>query len=137
MLKLDFEKAYDMLKWDCMLEALHSWGFPPTWISWVALWLLSAKVKILVNGTQEKEISYKRGLRQGDPISSLIFLLVTGGLHHMIAIGRAEGLLKGFGCRDDMSAIVNLQYADVTFIFGKESVPQVMVLKWVLLCYEK
>jgi len=52
MLKLDFEKVYDIVESNCIFETLHSWGFLSTWISWVRLWLISAKVVVLVNGIQ-------------------------------------------------------------------------------------
>jgi len=48
-----------------------------------------------------------------------------------------EGLLKGLGCKDETNAIINLHYMDDTLIFGKEELPQAMVLKWILFCYEK
>ena len=60
MLKLDFEQAYDTVEWDCILESLHSWEFPFTWIPWIRIWMRSAKVLILVNGIHGWEIFCKR-----------------------------------------------------------------------------
>ena len=82
MLKLNFEKAYDTMEWDCILEALQSWGFPCSWITWITFWLSSAKVAIMVNGIRGKEIICKRRLRQGDPLSpqssySLLMVFTT------------------------------------------------------------
>jgi len=56
MLKLDFEKAYDMVELDCIMEALHWWS-SPTWLSWITLWLRSVKITFLVNDAQRREIS--------------------------------------------------------------------------------
>jgi len=50
MLKLDFEKAYNTVEWDCILKTLQSWRFAPSWISWIRLWLQTVKVTVLVNG---------------------------------------------------------------------------------------
>ena len=50
LLKMDFEKAYDTVEWECVIEALRSWGYGDKWVSWINLWLRSAKVSILVNG---------------------------------------------------------------------------------------
>lgn len=50
MLKLDFEKAYNTVEWDCTLKTLQSWRFAPSWISWIRLWLQTVKVTVLVNG---------------------------------------------------------------------------------------
>ena len=90
------------------LETLHSWGFTSTWISWIKFWLQYAKVSVLVNGSQGQKNLCKRGLRQDDPLSPLILVLVANGLHHMIAKCREEGLIKGLGCRDDTNAVINL-----------------------------
>jgi len=87
----------------------------------------------MANGVRGGEIVCKRGLRQGDPLSPLIFVFVADSLHHMIARCRKEGLLKGLGCRDESYVVINLQYVDDTLLFGKESLPQAMILKWELM----
>jgi len=106
ILNLDFEKAYDTVKWNCTLEVLQSWRFSCLWITWITLWLRSTKVAIMVNGTRAKEIACKKGLRQGDSLS-LIFVLIVDGLNHMIAKCR-KGVLKRLGCRDKANAVINL-----------------------------
>lgn len=63
MLKLDFEKAYDTVSWDCLLEVLRLRGFGEKWIAWIKRRLSSAKVSVLLNGGTCKEIICKRGLR--------------------------------------------------------------------------
>jgi len=47
------------------------------------------------------------------------------------------GLVTGLGCRDETNTVINLQYADDTLIFRKNSLPQAIVLKWILLHYKK
>lgn len=56
LIKLDFEKAYDMVNWECLLEVLERRGFGPKWITWVRMRLYLAKFNILVNGQSRKEI---------------------------------------------------------------------------------
>lgn len=56
LLKLDFEKPYDRVNWDCLMEVLRARKFELTWISWIENWLKSAKTHILLNGGQEKQI---------------------------------------------------------------------------------
>ena len=92
---------------------------------------------MLVNRVQGREISYRRGLSQGDPLSLLIFVLLANGLHHMIAIYRKAGLIEGLGCRDSANSVVNLHYADDNLIFGKDYTPQAMILEWILFYFKR
>lgn len=55
MLKLDFEKAYNMMDWACLIEVLKQRGFRDRWITWIRSWLVSAKCHILLNGERSKE----------------------------------------------------------------------------------
>jgi len=118
MLKPDFEKASDMVEWDCILGALHSWEFSSIWTSWIRLWLQSAKVMVLVNVNQGREIAYK-SLRQWNPLSPLIFVLVVEELHRMIDICRVC-LIKGLGCWDEENVVVNLHYVEILSFFKRK-----------------
>lgn len=81
MLKLDFEKVYDRVDWACVTGILRQRGFGSRWIHWINVWPYSTKVCVLINGKSRKVIVCKRGLRQGDPLSSLLFVLVVEGLN--------------------------------------------------------
>jgi len=88
-----------------------------------------------VNEIQGLNISCTRGLRQRDPLSSLIFMPMANGLHHMIAKCRKERLINELGCRDYTNSVINLHYADASLIFEKECMTQAMILKWILFSY--
>ena len=102
----------------------------------MSLSLQSAKVNVLVNDIHGLKISCRRGLCLGDPLSPLIFVLVTNGLHHMITKCRNAGLISGLGCRHDTNSIINLHYAADILICRKECMPRVLSLKWILFFYE-
>lgn len=59
LLKLDFEKAYNRVNWDCLLEVLKARKFGPSWRAWMETWLRSAKTCISSNGESRKEIKYR------------------------------------------------------------------------------
>lgn len=69
ILKLDFEKVYDSVNWNFLLQMLEKFGFGSKWIGWMKECLASARVSVLVNGSPTAEFCPKRGLRQGDPLS--------------------------------------------------------------------
>lgn len=49
-IKLDFEKAYDMVDWDFLLKVLHRKGFRARWISWIKGCISNTSFSILING---------------------------------------------------------------------------------------
>lgn len=50
LLKLDFEKAYDTVNWEWLLERLKPRDFGERWIRWIHSWLISAKIQVLLDG---------------------------------------------------------------------------------------
>jgi len=78
--KVDYEKAYDSLRWDFIYYMLGRLGFSEKWISWIKACLESASMSILVNGSPTKEFIPKKGLRQGDLLASFLFLIAAEGL---------------------------------------------------------
>jgi retron-type reverse transcriptase len=83
ILKLDFEKAFDSIE-HTILAMLQKLGFPSRWISWTEEILNSAQSAILLNGVPRKSFQCKRGVRQGDPLSPLVFVLAAELLQHVL-----------------------------------------------------
>lgn len=117
MLKLDFQKAYDILDWKCLKDVLRHIAFDQRWLSWVDLWLALTKLQILLNGMSGKEIACKRRRRQGGPLSPLMFVLAVEGLNKIFERTRAVGWTKGLPRCNNVS-VTNVQYADDTLLFG-------------------
>jgi mannosylglycoprotein endo-beta-mannosidase len=74
-LKLDIAKAFDSLNWGYLLRVLTQMGFGQRWRNIISLLLGSASSRIMLNGKLGAPFSHERGLRQGDPLSPMLFIL--------------------------------------------------------------
>ncbi len=77
ILFLDFEKAFDTVEWNFMYETLKRFNFGNTFIRWVETLYTNAKIRVKNNGWISEDISVERGIRQGCPVSALLFILVV------------------------------------------------------------
>jgi hypothetical protein len=93
MLKLDITKAFDTVDWAFLLEVMRHVGFGQKWIAWVAGLLASSSTRVLVNGIPGEVIYNKCGLRQGDPFSPLLFVIIMGVLHALLQHAASAGVL--------------------------------------------
>ena len=73
ILKHDFEKAFDKVEYSSILLMLKHMGFGERWLRWTKSILFSASTTVLLNGVPGKKILCRRGVRQGDPLSPLMF----------------------------------------------------------------
>ena len=94
--KLDLEKAYDHVNWNFLLYLLKRCGFGERCREWIEWCILTARFSILVNGTLEGFFNSSRGIRQGDLLSPLLFVLVMEALSRMVNATVEQGLLLGF-----------------------------------------
>jgi hypothetical protein len=117
VLKLDYEKAYDCVSWDFLFEILASRGFSATWTNWIDKLIRGGSVGVNLNGEDSSFFKTGKGLRQGDPISPLLFKLVGDVLTKLLIGGAEQGLIKGVAENFRPGGIVSLQYADSTIIF--------------------
>ncbi|RVX12744.1 LINE-1 retrotransposable element ORF2 protein [Vitis vinifera] len=104
--KIDFEKAYDHVKWDFLDHVLEKKGFSPRWRKWMCGCLSSVSYAILVNGSVKGWVKASRGLRQGDPLSHFLFTLVSDVLSRMLMRAKERNMLEGF--REELQTLKSL-----------------------------
>jgi hypothetical protein len=84
ILKLDFEKVFDKIEHEVIIQVMAQKGFPMKWIEWIKDILSSGTSSIMLNGTLGKVFHCKRGVRQGVPLSPLLFVLAADLLQSVI-----------------------------------------------------
>ncbi|GJV90408.1 reverse transcriptase domain, reverse transcriptase zinc-binding domain protein [Tanacetum coccineum] len=99
--------------------------------------LESASTSILVNGSPTEEFVLERGVRQGDPLSPFLFILMAKGLNALVSEAVEKGIFKGVAVGADRVIVSHLQYADDTIFFGEWSKENVKALICILKCFEE
>lgn len=111
ILKVDFSKVFDSVDWDFLFDLLEARGFGRRWVGWMQSLLFSSKANILVNGSLSGYVRYRRGLRQGDPLSPLLLVLVTDVLGTMFSHALCSRVLIGVPL-GNQGPMCNLHYVD-------------------------
>nr|GEW86600.1 RNA-directed DNA polymerase, eukaryota, reverse transcriptase zinc-binding domain protein [Tanacetum cinerariifolium] len=114
--KVDFAKAYDSVHWDYLLDVLEAFGFGNICCKWIWGTFSSIKASVLVNGSPTIEFLFHCGLKQGNPLSPYLFILIMKSLNMSFTRAIDEGVFKGVHLHGSTS-ISHLFYAnDVMFI---------------------
>lgn len=84
ILKVYLSKEFDRLSWLYIKMLLTNLGFPYEYIKWIMYCITNISSNVLVNGAASPFFHSERGLRQGCPMSPLLFLVIMEGLSGLI-----------------------------------------------------
>ncbi len=131
ILFLDFEKAFDSISWDFMFRILKAYNFGERFIKWIKILYTETSLCVTNNGHCGTFFPVTRGIRQGCPISALLFLLVVEAM--------AEGIRNTVGIKGIDLDGVNIkitQLADDTTLFLRDK-PSILHTFSILHHFEK
>ena len=111
ILLADFEKAFDSIEWYYINKVLVAYNFGSNFIKWFQILYNSACTSVINNGYLSESFFLHRGCRQGDPLSSYIFILAIEPLAMAIKSNvRIKGIkINGYQYKLGL-------YADDTFL---------------------
>jgi hypothetical protein len=112
-------------------------GFSPKWASWIQQVTSKGSVGIKVNDSVGHYFQKKKGVREGDPLSPILFNIVVDVLAILIARTKDNSLVRGLvpNLVDDGLSI--LQYADDTILFMENNLEEVKNMKLLLCAFEQ
>ncbi|XP_058762737.1 secreted RxLR effector protein 78-like [Vicia villosa] len=113
VLKVDFEKAYDRVSWNFVRNIFKRMAFGDRWMRWMECCIFNNSISVLVNGSATKEFKVEKGLRQGDPLSPFVFVLVMEALTALMKKSKEIGEFRGFRFNNGYEVDL-LQLADDT-----------------------
>nr|GEW28086.1 RNA-directed DNA polymerase, eukaryota [Tanacetum cinerariifolium] len=128
----NFLKAYDLVRWDYLDDVLNKFGFGSKWKNWIHNCLNSSKGSIMVNKSPTGEFHFRKGLKQGDPLSSFLFLLIMESLHLSFqnlvnegewSVSNINTLVQDLDCFYKASGLrMNLQKSKLTGIYVEDKI---------------
>jgi len=116
VIKIDLSKAYDRVNWLYIRMLMTHLGFEVDFIRWTMSCITSVSFALLINGAATKFFHAQRGLRQGCPLSPLLFLLVAEGLSRYLKDAVARGDFGGIQLTGGLT-ITHLLFVDDILIF--------------------
>jgi hypothetical protein len=128
LFKLDITKAFNSVSWPFLVEVMKQLGFGQIWRDIICGLLASSSTQVMLNGFPVKHIIHRRGLRQWDTLSPLLFILAMDCLVCMFSKAEEEGLLQQLSNRrklhrislyaDDVALFVHPARTDLSITLG-------------------
>jgi hypothetical protein len=128
-LKIDITKAFDSLEWSFLLKVLKLFGFNAVFCNWINVILQSAFLSVSINGKSHGYFNCSRGVRQGDPLSPLLFCLAEDVLSRSISRLVSQGKLNLIKGTRNVYHPSHSFYADDLMIFCKGNIAGLRALK--------
>ncbi|GLT78221.1 hypothetical protein SLA2020_497620 [Shorea laevis] len=127
-LKIDLHKAFDSVDWGFLKEVLIDFNLPESLIQLIMFSVTPLQLSIIWNGEKLPYFQPQRGLRQGDPLSPYLFIMVMEKLSYMILSRLQQHQWKPFKISHGGLPLCHLFFADDLMLFGTASLPQVEII---------
>ena len=134
LVKLDIAKSYDKLNWQFIRKMLEAFGFTQNWVNWIMQLISSAFFSILVNGVPSGIIKPSRGIRQGDPLSPFLFIIMAEGLGRSISVLRDSNSIRGLRGTTGGNRHTHHKFVDDTMLMDIPLCRKMVFLNCIWIC---
>lgn len=87
-------KAYDRIEWSDVIEVMSTFVFSQIWLNLICGCISTVSFSLMMNGRRCDAFVPKKGIRQGDPLSSYLFILCAEGLVSLVKDAKSRGLFR-------------------------------------------
>eukprot|EP00253_Pinus_taeda_P009477 PITA_09477 len=137
LMQLDLSKAFDKVNWNYLEAVLTAFGLDQNWNKWILALIKSSSFSILVNGSPLETFTPSRGIRQGDPLSPFLFVILMEGLSRLKHKAKEEGSIRGLHPLHSSPATTHQQLVDDTLLHGTPTVKESLAYKPILTLFSK
>ncbi|XP_057791145.1 uncharacterized protein LOC131008275 [Salvia miltiorrhiza] len=120
--KIDIRKAFDTLRWGFIFQVLRANGYHENFIHWISINFSSARLSILYNGRLTGYFACSRGVRQGDPLSPILFGIAEDVLSRLISSCVDSRHLTPMSFSRSSNFPTHLLYADDVILFCRATI---------------
>ncbi|BFG25164.1 hypothetical protein CerSpe_114380 [Prunus speciosa] len=130
-------KAYDRVEWSFLEKMMRTMGFPHRFVNLIMGCVTTVSYSLLIQGCPFGHIIPTRGLRQGDPISPYLFLIVAEGFSALLQQAERDSRLQGVSIAPSAPSINHLFFADDSLLFCNAVPAEALELKRIFGVYEE
>jgi len=118
MMKIELHKVFDSIHWDFLKDLLLSFKFPPQFVTWTLACVTLITFSLYLNGQLYGSYASGLGLRQGDPLSPLLFVLSMDYLSRLFIHSSSKHGFK-FHPYCKSHNLIHLMFAEALILFYK------------------
>ena len=123
-LEIFISESFDKIDWIYLQGVMTKMGFSNQWVKWIMRFVEMVDYSMLVNINATSPILQGRGLRQGDPLSAIFFIICIEGLPTLIPEVEARGKINDVKICNNAPIISHLFFVDDSFAFFRANVDQ-------------
>lgn len=135
--KLDMSKAYDRVEWDFLEKVLLQMGFAGSWVAKIMDCVRTIKYMVKCNSNLSNIIILERGLRQGDSLSTYLFLFCMNALSRMLLNAQNNGLMRGIRVFQNNPRINHLFFTNDSLLFIRNKKGDAELVQTILRDFER